>query len=280
MKQNNIEFFIPENIDQSDALKRTTHLAIGAHQDDIEIMASGPILECFQNQNKWFSAVIVTDGANSSRTGKYKNYSNEQMTDIRNKEQKKAAIIGEYSSLALLNYPSNMVKNNNQNVVDDIVKILELSTPDFVYTHNLADKHDTHVAVALRTIEAIRKLPENIRPKKLLGCEVWRDLDWLTDEDKTVFNLSDHENLQASLMGVFDSQISGGKRYDLATAGRRKANATYFQSHAVDNASALSFCMDLSTLILDINLDPSTLLQEYLNRFNFEVINRIKKLQK
>jgi len=39
------------------------------------------------------------------------------------------------------------------------------------------------------------------------------------------------ENLQFALLGVFESQIAGGKRYDLALMGRRRANATYFESH-------------------------------------------------
>ena len=36
----------------------------------------------------------------------------------------------------------------------------------------------------------------------------------------------------AALIGVFDSQIAGGKRHDLAVLGRRRANATYNASHA------------------------------------------------
>ena len=40
------EIFIPDNLPIVDALARTTHLCISAHQDDIEIMAAGPILEC------------------------------------------------------------------------------------------------------------------------------------------------------------------------------------------------------------------------------------------
>ena len=88
-------------------------------------------------------------------------------------------------------------------------------------------------------IAAIRRCPPAERPEKLYGCEVWRDLDWLTDEDKVVFDVSAHENLQAALLGVFDSQICGGKRYDLATLGRRRAHATYFASHGTDDATGL-----------------------------------------
>ena len=78
------------------------------------------------------------------------------------------------------------------------------------------------------------------RPKKLYGCEVWRDLGWMQDEEKIVFDVSKMDSIQNALVAVFDSQVSGGKRYDLATMGRRVANATYFTSHATDNATGLS----------------------------------------
>ena len=142
-------------------------------------------------------------------------------------------------------------------MVDDLVEILRATRPDVVYTHNLADKHDTHVAVALRTIAAIRRLPAAERPSRLYGCEVWRDLDWMPDEEKVAFDLSAHESLQAALIGVFDSQICGGKRYDLATQGRRRAHATYAASHGTDAATSLSYAMDLTPLVADPSLSPA-----------------------
>ena len=125
--------------------------------------------------------------------------------------------------------------------------------------------------MALRTIEAIRKLPGSEKPKKLYGCEVWRDLGWMIDEEKVVFNTSAHEKLQLALLGVYDSQISGGKRYDLATMGRRRANATYFASHAVDELSGMATGMDLTPLIEDPSRDIQEYLQGFIQRFAEEV---------
>jgi hypothetical protein len=65
------DLFIPDGTGLPDALARTTHLGIGAHQDDLEFMAYQGILECFRNQKKWFSGVVCTNGAGSSRTGPY-----------------------------------------------------------------------------------------------------------------------------------------------------------------------------------------------------------------
>ncbi len=148
-----------------------------------------------------------------------------------------------------------------------------------VYTHNLADKHDTHVGVALKVISAIRGLPEAARPEKLYGCEVWRDLDWMVDADKVPLYLSAHENLQAALLGVFDSQISGGKRYDLATLGRRRANATYFESHGVDTSLGLAYAMDLTPLIHQPQLDIAGHVQAHIARFSQDVADRLRRVE-
>lgn len=273
------EIFIPDGLDVENALARTTHLSIAAHQDDIEIMSAAPIIECFQQEDKWFTGVVVTDGRGSPRDDLYKDYTDEQMHVVRFKEQKKAAVVGEFAAQIMLDYPSKIIKNAAELApVHDIAEIVRRTRPQFVYTHNLADKHDTHVAVALRTIAAIRSLPAEERPQKLFGCEVWRDLDWLVDSDKIPFDLTGHENLQAALLGVFDSQICGGKRYDLASMGRRKANATYFESHGVDASQGLSFGIDLTPLITDPTRDVVGFIQEYINHFAKDVRERLNRV--
>jgi LmbE family N-acetylglucosaminyl deacetylase len=276
--ESSAEVWVPDGANETEALKRTTHMSIAAHQDDIEIMALEGILAGFGLPEKWFMGVIVTNGAGSPRDGLYGRYTDDEMQVVRRLEQKKAAFVGEYSAVAFLQHPSSAVKSaSNAGPKNDIKQIIAAAKPEVIYTHNLADKHDTHVGVALRTIAAIRELPADQRPKKLYGCEVWRGLDWLVDEDKIVFKVDEHENIAASLVGVFDSQIAGGKRYDLATQARRRANATYFQSHSVDAAQLINFGLDLTPLIQDDKLDPEQYIQKYIKRFSDEVSNRIKK---
>jgi LmbE family N-acetylglucosaminyl deacetylase len=272
------EIWVPDGASEADALKRVTHLGIAAHQDDIEIMSMQGILEGFGNHHRWFMAAIVTNGAGSPRDGLYGSYTDEQMQVVRRLEQKKAAFVGEYSAVAFLDHSSSAVKDAaNPGPKADIKALVAATRPEVVYTHNLADKHDTHVGVALRVIAALREFPVGQRPKKVYGCEVWRDLDWMVDDDKVVFALDGHENIQASLVGVFDSQIAGGKRYDLATAARRRAHATYFQSHSVDAAQLINFGMDLTPLVHNDKLDPAQYVDGYIQRFVNDVNARIKK---
>ena len=273
------DVFVPDGLPLEQALARTTHLAIAAHQDDIEIMAAAPIIECYQKPDRWFTGVVVTDGRGSPRDGLYKDYSDEEMRVVRFKEQRKAAFVGDYAAQVILDFPSKVVKDGaSRGPVDDLAAILRLSRPKFVFTHNLADKHDTHVATALKAIAAIRSLPAAERPQKVYGCEVWRDLDWMVDEDKTPFDLSQHESLQAALLGVYDSQIAGGKRYDLASLGRRRANATYFASHGVDETLGLTYAMDLTPLALDPQRDVLDFVLEHIQRFAQDVADRFKRV--
>jgi LmbE family N-acetylglucosaminyl deacetylase len=270
------EVFIPDQVAVDTALGRTTHLAVSAHQDDLEIMAAQPIIDCFQKKDMWFTGVVLTDGRGSPRDHLYKNYTDEEMRLVRFKEQRKASLVGEYAALVMLDYPSKIVKDaSRREPVDDLALLLRNTKPQVVYTHNLADKHDTHVSTALRVISAIRSLPEAMRPGKLFGCEVWRSLDWMTDNDKVAMDLSEHENLQAALLGVFDSQIVGGKRYDLASMGRRRANATYSETHGVDITQGLSYAMDMSPLIKEVNLDPQEFVEGLIKQFKKDVTERI-----
>ncbi len=271
------DVFVPDGGDVLPALARTTHLAIGAHQDDLEIMAAHGVLECFHEPERWFTGVVVSDGAGSARDLEYRGYDDERMIKVRRLEQRKAAYLGEYSAMLQLGHPSRAVKSAPASeVVADLTAVLRATRPEVLYTHNLADKHDTHVAVCLRVVSACLALPAAERPQRVIGCEVWRDLDWLADSDKLALPLDRHENLQAALLSVFDSQIAGGKRYDLATAGRRRAHATYSDSHDTDAHALLAWGMDLTPLLA--GADPAELLRGYLARFQQEVVGRVARL--
>jgi len=247
---------VPDGTPVPDALRRITHLGIGAHQDDLEFMAYHGILECFARADRWFGGVTCTNGSGSSREGAYAAFSDTQMMAVRRTEQDTAAVIGQYGVMIQLDYPSQATKSpNDPSLQNDLRAILEATRPETVYTHNLADKHDTHIGVVIAALLAMRELPRDQRPNRVIGCEVWRNLDWLPDAEKVLMDVSGRDHLAAALNGVFDSQIAGGKRYDLATLGRRSANATFFDSHATDRANQVIYGMDLTPLVRDETRD-------------------------
>jgi LmbE family N-acetylglucosaminyl deacetylase len=272
------EIFVPDGRPTAAALKRVTHLGIGAHQDDLEFMAFHGILEGCKSKSKWFGGVTCTNGAGSSRTGRYKKFSDEQMMAVRRKEQNQAAKLGGYGAMIQLDYPSSAVKSATDSALkEDLKKIFSATKTEFVYTHNLADKHDTHIGVVVAVIQALRELPKGRRPQKVIGCEVWRDLDWLADAKKVVMDVSGHDRLAAKLNGMFASQIAGGKRYDFATLGRRSANATFFDSHSTDKATQLIFGMDLTPLIADEKIDIADFAASFIEEFRDDVKMKLNR---
>lgn len=249
-----------------------TDMVIAAHQDDIELMCPQGIVKGYQSDVYGLLAVVAADGSGSPRTGRYASYTDDEMKAVRRLEQIEAAKIGDYSALAMLNYSSAEIKDKgNLRPTDDLEKLLRFYRPDTVYIHNLADKHPTHTAVAGRSIDAIRRLPKESRPKKLYGCEVWRSLDWLPDNEKIIFDLTGHEELLRSLIAVYHSQIEGGKRYDLAAEGRRLANATFGDSHGVDKCTHAVYAMDLTQLIIDDTIDVKEFILAAIDRFKRDI---------
>ncbi len=245
----NASLFVPDGSDAIGALGRITHLGIGAHPDDLEFMTWHGILSCFQSQQRWFGGVTVCDGRGSSRTHGYANYSDDEMQQVRLQEQQRAAVIGEYSAQICLMYSSQEVRDrqSRQTLISDLQAILKATQLRVLFTHNPVDRHDSHIAIFSAVVSALRGLPKDFWPEEFYGCEVWRSLDWLPG--RVGFDVSAHENLSMALMGVYDSQISGGKRYDLATAGRKRANATYHDPYHPDAATSLEYAMDLMPLL-------------------------------
>jgi LmbE family N-acetylglucosaminyl deacetylase len=270
------EVYVPDGVAVSDALARTTHLGIGAHADDLEIMAVHGILRGYGADDRSFTGAVVTDGAGSPTTDP--GLDPVTLRDARRAEQKRAAELGRYGAQVLLDHPSSAAKDpTDARVRDDLVTLLRATRPDVVYTHALADSHDTHVAVALRVIEACRALAPDERPASVLGCEVWRDLDWLDPADKVALPVDEHPELQAALVAVFASQLGAGKRYDLAALGRRRAHAVFSDARGADRHQGVVWAMDLTTLAHG-DADPLAHVRALLERFSKDVTDRVRRL--
>ncbi len=270
------EIFIPQL--ESDTGLRATHLGIGAHQDDLEFMAFHGIAECHQRTDRFFGGVICTNGVGSSRKGTYADLSVEELQSCRENEQRAAAQLGDYSFVAQLRYASSEISAPLRSpLVDDLVYIIGKCRPEVIYTHNPADKHPTHIRVIVAVMEALHRMPANARPKILYGCEMWRGLDWMADEAKTVHDVSGYEGLANGLNRLFDSQISGGKRYDLAVMGRRRANATFFDAYSTDEISEANYAMDLSPLIGQPPAELVRFTTDHIDRFRKDVISQLSQ---
>lgn len=270
--------FVPDQTPRPDCLERITHLGVGAHHDDLEFMAFHGIVECFGKADQWFGGVTCTDGKGSSRNGALADIKPEELAQRRSDEQIEAARIGGYGVMIQLDHPSSLATNPaDTSLRDDLFQILRATRPRIVYTHNPADKHATHIGVFAALLKALRVLPPGERPVRLIGCEVWRDLDWMGDSEKIRMDVSGREALAKKLNAVFVSQLAGGKRYDLAVMGRRAANATFHEPREGDASTQILVGMDLSPLLRDDSLDPVEFTRSFIRRFENEVTTAISR---
>jgi len=272
------DVWVPDDRALDVALARTTDLGIMAHQDDLEFLALAAIGACLDDPRRWFTGVACTDGAGSARTGRFADVTDDEMVALRRQEQRAAADIGGYSAIFQLGHPSASIRGDgHETLVAELAEILDACRPVNVYTHNLADKHETHLAVGAATVEALRRLPHDRRPWKVVGVEGWRGLDWLPDAEKVLLDVSGRDELAARLAAVFASQIEGGKRYDLAEQGRRRANATLLAPRDVDAAEQVTFALDLTPLVRNDALDPVRYVEAAIDRFRDEVLAPLRR---
>jgi len=275
---NNIRACVPDGVALPRALSRTTHLAIAAHPDDIEIIGYHGIIQCYQAADRWFTGIVVTNGSGSPRGEPFREYSDAEMIAIRAEEQIQAAQLGEYSAVLQLGLRSDEVKDRiSPQLVEYLARQLELAQAHTVYLHDPADRHGTHVGGCIHALEALRALPKALRPAHVYGIEVWRNLDWLPEQYRVRLDLCGHADLFNRLIGVFQSQISAGKRLDLALPGRQSANATFDRAHLVDQSSALTLALDMSDLVHNENVGYSEFMQSVLADFTTEVIGKLDR---
>ena len=273
------KLYIPDGSSPEEAARRVTHMAIGAHQDDLEIFAYHGIETCYDEDSLWFAGVTVTDGGGSARTGNFAQYRDDEMKALRREEQNEAARLGRYALQAQLGYPSSVAKDvgSATRLRQDLVALLMACRPQTLYLHNPADKHDTHIAVLQRCIDALRQMPPADRPSRVFGCEVWRDLDWLADDGKIALPVGRLPELEANLIRVFRSQVEGGKDYVSATIGRRRANATFFQPRSADASRGFTFAIDLQRLLEDESMTLASFVKPHLDAFQSDVLERLDK---
>lgn len=273
LRRPDADLFVPDGAPLEEALARTTDLGVGAHPDDLELSCVVAIGECSGRADRWFTGVTCTNGSGSVRGGRFAAMSDDEIVQVRREEQRTAAEVGGYSAVLQLMHPSAEVKEGDgfAGLVDELTSVLEATRPVNVYTHNPADAHRTHVAVAAATLHAVRRLPPSDRPQRVAGVEGWRDLDWLGDGEKLRFDATPHADLAMRLAAVHASQIEGAKRYDLAWQGRRRANATFAEARQRDTAEEVVVAVDLTPLVRNDDLDLLAYVRSAIRRFEQDV---------
>ncbi|MCI5073059.1 PIG-L family deacetylase [bacterium] len=257
-----------------------SHLAIGAHPDDVEIFAYNAIEACYQSKEKNFAAIICTNGSGAPKYGEYKNKSKDEIIQIRKMEQQKAAQLGQYSGLIHFNHESEVVKNKSDILLNDLKLLLDYFKPNYIFTHNPFDAHATHRYTLLACLKALKAIDHQAWLKGFFACEVWGSLDWLPSQFKYVLGENNSEELQKQLLNCFYSQNVGSqKRYDLGTVGRKQGNATFFESDQGNRYTHQSYAIDLLPVLNDSQHSLVEYCQQIVLAFQASVDKNLIDLQ-
>lgn len=254
-------------------------MCVGAHPDDIELMAPHAIWECrLHEARKRFVGVVVTRGSRMPRSLKMEGMSREQIAALRKKEQKAAARRGRYSALIMLDRESADLRSRRVlEIIEQLKVLFRLARPKYVITHQLMDTHTTHVGVALAVVEALCGLPISMRPRRLFGMEVWGGLDWLPERRRRVWLLNGAKQFHRRLLRVFDSQREVGKNYADAAVARARAHTTFLWADRADPAEEVILGLDMTPLIHGRQCTPQTFVRRLSAEFAHETLCRLER---
>lgn len=225
------------------------YLCICADAGDTEIMAIDGIQRGYRAKKYTFATVITSDGLSLERAGKLAKATDRKVNTTKNREQKAAAEIGRYNSVYFLSHKTDeILDQENEDIVNEYLEIIKELKPRIIYTHSILDRDPTHVSVAVKVINALRKLRKGQMPAVLYGCEMWRDLDWVDPSKVISFDVSHNIRLQKQLINVHQSQ-NASRDFINATIGRRYVNATYSRSEKKKDAKLTARAINMTTLL-------------------------------
>lgn len=275
LKNPEANLYIPDGKDEDAALLRTTHMGIGAHPDDLEILAIHGIGQCYNSKSKWFTGVTVTEGGGKERI--------EKLAETRKKEQIAAAKMGKYGAQVQLYYSGPDISGTEppryDDALSDLLYILSMAQPEVIYVHNIFDKHEAHGAIARLVLDALRQVPADRRPQHVYGCEVWGGLDWVAWDMKVSLEVSEYLSLQKKLLECHKSQLKGKHQYADAAPARSIGNATFGDGVDMENAKAILYALDLMPFVTDPDLTVKAFLDRYLFGFEYWQKKRIERYE-
>lgn len=245
---------------------KVKYLCICAHTGDCESMAIDGIQRGYRAKKYSFACVVSADGSDVAKTGKYSEYTDGQMRAVRASEQKKAAELGRYNSLYFLKYDTSEIRDpENEAIINDYVAIIKELKPRIIYTHSVLDADPDHISVAVKVINALRKMKKGEQPTLVYGCEANRSLDWVNPAKIVAFDVSKNVRLQKELLNVHHTQQEGVKDLCKAAMGRRLYNSLYNTNTKSSDAKLVSRAINMTTLMRRKELPIKRFAMSYLD---------------
>lgn len=249
----------PEGLRLADFAGQPNVVVIAPHPDDDAIGVGGS-LRRHRSVGENVFAIYVTDGAGTPTGG---GRTREEIVQTRQDEAMRG--LGEIDAQAgiFLNYQSKEVKSDRvPDVVQDLAAVFDLLRPRVIYVTAPYERHSTHIACTLRTVEAIRAV-NNFAPE-LKGYAVWGYL--YGDENLEYVDISAHVEAKRRAIRCHESEVAG-HAYDEGIIGLHRYVAVFQETHGLQEMAYAELLLDMSRLVREPELSVGDFAREQVMSF-------------
>ncbi len=222
--------------------RRGNVLAISPHPDD-DALGAGGTMALAAGEGRGVFSVYVTDGSGSPR--KEPAISNEEMAACRETEALRSLrALGAAGGFFLRRDSRQTTGTEGRIITDEIKEIVGFLKPVEIYLPAPYERHKTHQACLLLTIDALRGAVK--WPVKVLGYGLWGCF-W-GEKRRVARDISAVIRKKVEAVLAHASQIDY-KDYHQGILGKNNCEAVFQSSHEVQKASFIETFCDLSELL-------------------------------
>jgi LmbE family N-acetylglucosaminyl deacetylase len=225
---------------------------VAPHPDD-DVIGAGGLLALEAARGRRVVVIHATDGRGAPRPAG--GPSDEELARIR-REEAAAGLreLGIHQSHTLAHRSDQL----GEPLVADLHRVLVAIRPADVLVTAPQEPHATHRRVTAATLAALRRAALQPAPR-LWGYPVWGDL-W-GETGVAVVDISAVADRKRQAIAAHRSQCEAG-HYDEGALARNRADAVFLETHALTTPTHVERFLDLTPLLADPDLSPTTFLQQ------------------
>lgn len=192
------------------AAKQGTLVALGfaVEAGDLEVIASSHISDVICDGHRSFVGVITRTPHDVEAVGAYSGFDADEMVTVRLHEAQKAANIGSYQALYLLNYGE--LAEPSPELVADYRDLLVTYRSDIVFTYSPLDRNREHLVSLKALLQAVNSLEAEQRPAHIYAVNTGGDLGQLLAEELVDLDYDARLPLIESMLSVYVSLAEAG----------------------------------------------------------------------
>ncbi len=181
---------------------RQVAMGFAVEAGELEAISCAQISDILCDGNRSFVGVITRTPHDVKPCGAYEDYSEDDMISIRLHEAIKAANIGSYQALYLLN--DGELEEVNEELVNDYAELLTTYKPDIIYTYSPLDVSHEHIVSLKALLEALSRV-EGYNPEHIYAVNYDGEGGLLDKEDLVYLDIDSRYDVIESMISIYVS---------------------------------------------------------------------------